>query len=743
MAMGQLLDDPQCRMLTIIGPGGIGKTRLAIEVASRHQDLFSDGIYFVPLAPLKMHTYLEPAIADALGYAFQGHSKPRIQLLNYLRGKHALLVLDNIEHLLEGVDLLAEILAQSPQVKLLVTSREKLFLQSEWVYEIDGLPVPPLDKVDRAEEFSAVKLFMQSARRVQAGFNLSPEDRYPVVRICQMVDGTPLGIELAAVWVPVLSCSEIAQEVERSLDFLAVSMRDLPERQRSLRAAFDHSWNLLSEDERVILCRLAAFQGGFERQAGEQIAGATLPSLLALGSKSLVRRNENGRFDMHEVIRQYAVSCLGDDPQREAVRDRHSVYYLELIRDREKALKSASQQEAMRELTNEIDNIRAAWSWAIKCGNFGLIGQALRSLGRFYEVGGWLGEGIEHLETVIEVLVGKPDDQPSQKVLGTALAQQGLLYFRKGHFHKAHNLFTESLTILRPIGDPALLTDPLIFDGIIMHLNGEIDQALSLLEECLQCAQASGDRWSEAYALYNQGYIASLLGRFENGYDQMMTGLAMWRDLGDPQYTVLGLNFITQTLIHLGYYDQAHAFLNESLSLSEQFGDRWGKGTAYRFLGLLALNEGNITEAQSLFTKSLDQLADFSTGWDAVQSLVYLGDAATAAGDFGGAKGYYLDALPQGMKAKSIPLVMDILLGLGYLKAQDGELEQALKLANYAMHNPAATQEAKDRAGRLIQDSEGQLTNQQLQTICEWSEEQSTESIITDLVGEEYLPLSI
>jgi predicted ATPase/transcriptional regulator with XRE-family HTH domain len=392
MAMGQLLDDPQCRMLTIVGPGGIGKTRLAIEVASRHQVLFPGGIYFVPLAPLKVHTYLVPAIADAVGYAFQGHIEPRIQLLSHLRGRHALLVLDNIEHLLEGVDLLAEILAQSPQVKLLVTSREKLFLQSEWVYEIDGLPVPPLDQIERAEEYSAVTLFIESARRVQAGFDLSAEDRSPVVRICQMVDGMPLGIELAAVWVPVLSCSEIAQEVERSLDFLAISMRDVPERQRSLRAAFDHSWSLLSEDERMILCRLATFQGGFERQAGEQIAGATLPSLLALVSKSLVRRNESGRFDLHEVIRQYALSYLSDDSQWEAINDQYSVYYLGLIRDREKALKGASQREAMRELTNEIDNMRAAWSWAIMRENFGLIGQSLRSLGRFYEIGGWLGK---------------------------------------------------------------------------------------------------------------------------------------------------------------------------------------------------------------------------------------------------------------------------------------------------------------------------------------------------------------
>jgi predicted ATPase len=333
--LARLLRDPQCRLLTLAGPGGIGKTRLAIEVACRHQDQFPDGAF------------------------------------NYLRAKESLLVLDNVEHLLEGVDLFAEMLERAPGVKLLVTSRERLNLQGEWVFEIQGLPVPPTDQADRAEEYSAAALFAQSARRAQAGFELEAEERPSVVRICQMVEGMPLGIELAAAWVPVLTCREIAHEIERGMDFLATTMRDVPERQRSLRAAFDflattmrdvperqrslraafdHSWSLLSADERGVLCRLAVFQGGFEREAGEQVAGASLPSLLALASKSLVRRAESGRYDLHEVVRQYALSHLADDPGGEATRDRHCDFYLALLRDREGALQSAAQREAIREM---------------------------------------------------------------------------------------------------------------------------------------------------------------------------------------------------------------------------------------------------------------------------------------------------------------------------------------------------------------------------------------------------------
>jgi transcriptional regulator with XRE-family HTH domain len=269
--LGNLMDDPQCRLLTLVGPGGIGKTHLALEVACRHQDLFPERACFVSLASLSSPTYLVPAIADALGFSFQGQVEPRLQLNNYLRSKEMLLVLDNAEHLLDGVDLFVELLEDAPGVKLLVTSRERLNLQGEWVFEIQGLPVPISLKDAHAEEYSSVGLFVESARRAKVSFEVRAEEWPDVVRICQMVEGMPLGVELAAAWVPVLTCNEIAQEIESSLDFLTTSMRDVPRRQRSLRATFNHSWRLLSADERDLLSRLAIFQGGFQRETAEQV----------------------------------------------------------------------------------------------------------------------------------------------------------------------------------------------------------------------------------------------------------------------------------------------------------------------------------------------------------------------------------------------------------------------------------------------------------------------------------------
>jgi predicted ATPase/transcriptional regulator with XRE-family HTH domain len=732
--LARLLCDRECRLLTLVGPGGIGKTRLAIEAASRHQDQFPDGACFVALAALNSSAFLVPAIADALGFTFQGQVELRIQLYNYLRAKEALLVLDNVEHLLDGVGLFGELLARAPGVKLLVTSRERLNLQGEWVFETQGLPIPPTGQTARAEDYSAVALFVQSARRAQAGFELQDEAQPSVVRICQMVEGMPLGIELAAAWVPVLSCQEIAREIERSLDFLAISMRDVPERQRSLRAAFDHSWRLLSADERGTLSRLAVFQGGFVREAAEHVAGATLPSLLALASKSLVRRAESGRYDLHEVVRQFAWSHLAQDPQGEATCDRHCDFYLALLRDREAALKGPAQREALRELTAEIDNVRVAWVWAVKREKILSIGQALRSFVLLFDLGGWLGEGIDHLELVVQGLRARAEDEEARKVLGQALTQQADLLFRLGRFDQAVTRLEESLSILRPIGDPALLVAPLIFNGTIMHLKGEIAAAQLLVDEGLACAQAAGDQWFTAYALYNQGYIAALLGRYAEGYEQMLAGLARWRALGDPRYTALGLNFISRTAIKLGHYEDAQAFLQESLNLCTQLGDRWGRGTAYRYLGLCALAQGHIEEAQSLIQKSLDIFTAFVSGWDIVQSLIFLGQATEAAGDVSEARRIFLDALDLALEAHLISLALDTLVGLAELQSRAGEAEQALALSLCVSGHAASTQEAKERAEQLRQQLASHLTPQKIELIG--AQAQTFETLVDGILTE-------
>jgi len=729
-AMERLFNDPQCRLLTLTGMGGIGKTRLAIEFAFRQQPAFPAGVFYVPLAPINSPDGIVPAIADEFGFIFSGPSDSKEQLINYIAAQlkqPVLLVLDNLEHLLvqplsEGnhgtIELISEFLQRISNVRILTTSRERLNLQGEWTYELHGLTVPHLEFSGKLEDYSAVVLFLQGASRVKADFELTETNQPALIQICQLLDGTPLAIELAASWVGVLSCQEIAQEIGSNIDFLTTSMRDVPERHRSLRATFNHSWNLLSEHEQYVLSRLSIFRGGFDRPAAEMVACATLPLLASLVSKSLVRRTQEGRYDLHEVIRQYASSRLDEDEIHcLETCDRHSEYYLNLASEYEKMLKSSSQQAAMQDMTAEFDNIRTAWNWGIKRNNFEILCRAVRSYGWFFEVAGLLQDGIDQLELLIKSLQEHKQNDELNRLLGLGLLHQGLLYFRKGLFVRAEKLYEDSIAILRLTKDQAILADALIFLGTITHLNGNYTKSRNLLREGLECAQTSKDRWFEAYAIYNLGYVDSLMGDYQKGYEQMLVGLDMWRAIGDPHYIALGLNFLVTTLIKLELYEEAKSFMWESILLCEKAKNRWGMGTAYRYLGSVYLAEGQYTKAQAHFQKSLEVFGEYTVGWDIALSLNYLGDTVRLSGNLNEARTNYLRALQIALDAHSTPIALETLLGLARLCIQTDEPERAFKLSIYILEHPSSTQETIEHASEILFEAENMLTSAQVQAI--------------------------
>ena len=346
--LARLLADPGVRLVTILGPGGMGKTRLAIEAAQAQLDAFAHGVRFVPLAPVApadsagSTNPLITALGDALDFAFQGSKSPREQLLAYLRGKEMLIVFDNFDHLLEAVDLVGDLISHAPRIKVLVTSRERLNLQEEWLFPLQGMRVPD----------EAVLLFEQHARQVQPDFDLVAERAW-VIRICQLVDGLPLGIELAAAWTRLMPPQTIAQEIEGSIDFLATTLRNVPERHRSLRAVFDQSWDRLSEAEQAVLAKLSVFRGGFQREVAEAVTGTSLWLLSSLADKSLLHVTPSGRYEIRELLRQYVaeklrgipgqnVTALGHTAQKQGQITQAEPLYLESPKIRRESDSSSS-----------------------------------------------------------------------------------------------------------------------------------------------------------------------------------------------------------------------------------------------------------------------------------------------------------------------------------------------------------------------------------------------------------------
>lgn len=589
--LAKLLANPACRLLTMVGPGGIGKTRLALEAASRQIGQYWHGIYFVSLAAITSADYLTSTIADALNFSFRGTLEPKVQLLNYLREKEMLLILDNFEHLLgmpEGVQLLLDLLTRAPGVKLLVTSRERLSLKGEWLVEIGGLRMPPLGGVGQEEvdSYSAIALFVQTARRVKPDFSLDEATWPEVVRLCRLVEGMPLALELAASWVRLLSCQEIVKEIEQSLGFLTTSLRDVSDRHRSMQAVFDHSWRLVSEEERRVFRQLSVFQGSFRREAADQVAGASLTLLSALVDKSLLRQT-SGRYDLHELLRQYGAARLQEVPEeQEAVRDRHSSYYMDYLWRQTGPLHGSQQSRTVAEMKPEIDNIRLAWNWAITHGKFKEIRRAVPSWIQFYDIQGWYHEMEEAIPQTVKKLEAwwssegteDPKDTAEGKeagiVLGQMLAAQGGTNFRLGQYGKAKQLFQQSLTLLRRLNAQAELAVTLHYFGSLAESMGDYADAQALLQEGLAINQQLADQRGVALCLAVLGMVASSLGEYEQAASLMRQSVELLRAIGEQHYLSITLAVLGNVVSALGNLSEAKQLLRESLAISQALGDR-------------------------------------------------------------------------------------------------------------------------------------------------------------------------
>lgn len=589
--IARLLADPVCRLLTIVGPGGMGKTRLAIEAAQAAQ--MPDGVFFIPLQSLTAPEFMVHSIAAVLGMQFYQADDPKPQLLSYLQNKSILLVLDNFEHLLESSPLISEILTTAPAIKILTTSRERLNLQEEWAYPLGGLSVPGDGAA--AETFSAVRLFVQRARQVQPTFTLN-DNVDAVTTICQQVEGLPLGLELAASWLRAMSCTQIATYMQGNLNFLTTTVRNIPERHRSLTNVFEQSWLMLSGDEQAVLMRLSVFRGGFDLEAAEQVAGATLPLLASLVDKSLIRLNDTGRYNLHEMLRQFATEKLLKTGQNEATIEACCGYYLKLAEQVEAHNFGHEQVAWYDRAEQEWDNFRTALTWLTE-DERGM--QMAVALGWFLTERGHWREGLEWLE---QMLLANPNAAVSLRAKA--------LHFTASL--AGHLVDFERVTTYcdRVIELEALIDDVRILAWAKSHLG--------------------------VYMSYNPEESAKL-------FDE---SLALFRQVGD----VMGLthNLVRRSWAALDQHDTYHAekLLNEALTYASAAGDTIMLGWVNQTMGDLARRDYNkLGQARHYYETALAyfQKARFNNG--IIRSVVNLASVAHETGNAEQGEKHFTDAL--------------------------------------------------------------------------------------------------
>ena len=631
-----LLDYPSIRLVTIIGPGGIGKTRLALALAERLLErssnqratggsIFSDGIFFLALTGLDKPDLVFPELANVLNFQFEkGRSKLRTteqQLLDYLAHKQMLLIMDNFENLVDGAGLLIEILRSTPEIKVLVTSREGLNLVEEYLYLTKGLPYPELEKIEedsfsKVEEiaaYPAIRFFLQSARRFQPGFSLTIKELEAIVQICHQVEGMPLALELAASWLDILSISEIATEIDRSLAFLRTPARNVRERHRSMNAVFDSTWQRLNLEEQEALTQLSLFPGGFSRDAAQRITApaASLGLLASLANKSLISFDrKKGRFHIHELLRQYGVDKIALRPDKVAAfQERFSEYFTSISHRLGNDLKGPDQLQAMVEIERDIHNIRYAWEWAAHHYRVDLLFLAFDALGLFYKRKGRYQEGESMFAFAIRQLSREEkvdsfhfidkDQELKIKVTAKLLTWQSNFSFILGRVAESKQLLQKSIILIDRLGS----TD--------VEAHSEI-----------------------AYARYQQAINATIEGDRELARKLCLEGVDHFRACQDLWGCAMALEQLCLIDWYLGNQKDARRWGEESLHLRQKLGDLRGKADSLTALSDVVADEFNLEEARSNTEQAVKLYEELDDRDNVVYGVFMQGDAWMRAGEY-------------------------------------------------------------------------------------------------------------
>lgn len=598
----QRLNNPLCQLLTLVGPGGIGKTRLSIEVAYQSGAAYRDGVYFVPLQPLQSAAHIASAIAHVLGLPIRENDDPLQKLLHYLCNRQILLILDNFEHLIDGAEVVTRILENAPMVRMLVTSREPLKLHEEWQWMVQGLNFPSDTSNETTESYSAMQLFTQRAQQIYPDF-VPDMHQAAITRICQFVEGIPLAIELAANWTKSLTCDAIADAIQNGIDILTSREQNIPERHRSMRAVYNHSWRLLFEEERRIFERLSVFRGGFTREAAAQVEGATLETLASLVDKSFIRQDRTGRYDIHELLRQYGAEQLEKSKGTQAAANRHLTFYAAYVKCCESELKGKKQLDALNKIEADFENIRTAWLHGVAQHEYALIDSMIETLFWFAEMRSFSGDVRSLFEIAAAAFEPITDTLPHAVWARLAL---------RIHQSADAALIDQALAIAQHYGNTAEVAYCQMQRGVYdtEHLN---PHALNELQEALNTYHRIGDDFGLAVTYLNIDYYLGFFADQEGIRNNQNLTLQQARKNGSPYHMFKILFRRAWGCASDGQYEASFHDFTEALSIANQMGFRELAASCIGSLGCLAFFRGDFQQAKVMFAQNLEgvmQLTD-------------------------------------------------------------------------------------------------------------------------------------
>jgi tetratricopeptide (TPR) repeat protein len=631
-------------------------------------------------------------------------------LLGYLRHKELLLVLDNFEHLLDGAGLLASVLRSAPSVTLLVTSRQRLKLLGETVFPLAGMKFGHWETLEEALADSAVQLFLLGAKRAQADFSLRSEDLPHLARILRLTEGMPLGILLAAGWVNLLSLKEIAVEIGHNLDFLETQLRDVPARQRSMRAVFETSWNRLSPKEKDLLKKLSLFRLSFSRQAAHHVAGASLRDLAGLINNSMLRREpDSGRFSIHELLRQYAEERLEQSPQSLSLAQReHAAYFAEFMQHKGEDLTSERQKEALIGIINDIENVRAAWHYHVSHYNFADLGKFLDSFWMVYDVQGWYRAADDLFGDAVKTVrqrMNESDEGLASNILAQLLARQGYFAGLLGRPEQGLVMAEESVALLRQFDHKGDLVIPLL----VLNMNAVFMDKIAAVgqdgQEALEVAKAKGDRWGEA---------------------MILTWLAS-RALADQDY------------------GEANLLAQQSSTIFEELGESWGlTWSSGVVLGSVAVAQGDYAEARERYQRGLDAAREIDYRRAIQHAYNNLGHVALLMGDPLEAELCYLHSLGISEEIGQTREMVETLFDIAQARAAQGKKEEAVRLTALVLSHPASAQHSlfghrhlQEEAKLLRKELEADLAPKVYKTALSSDRSLDFEAVVSNLLQPE------